>query len=337
MHASPVAGGPSVRRLVRAVLGTALVASLTLTGGPPAGAQSPTVAVTPATDLADWTYVRLTGSGFDPGASLEWYQCRGGAVDETDCDGFNADFIDADAAGEVDLVVPVDARIFLPDGTQVACRTDPAGCTIGVGFMVDAGEWPSATLDFDPALPLRPEVAATVDPAAGLVDGQTVRVRATNVLPRFETWAFQCLAGARSDGASSETGVRWGRMCHLDGEVRGVADLDTEAVELELTVHERFTTPFGDEIDCTTAPEGCEVLVAWGFSDQPDRRAVVPIRFAAQDQQPPVTEPPVTEPPTPTTVASRPPSPRPPSPRTPAPRPPAPPARPLSGAPSFTG
>jgi hypothetical protein len=307
------------RRLPRALLAAALVAGLTVIGGPPAGAQTPTVTVTPSTGLADWASVRISGSGFEPGALMEWYQCRGGAVDENDCDGFNADFIDADGGGEVDLVVPVDARIYLPDGTEVDCRTEPAGCVIGVGYMLEAGQWPTAALGFDPALPLRPVVEATAEPTSGLIDGQMVRVWVTNVLPRFETWAFQCLAGAREPGVGSEMGVRWGRMCHLDNEVRGVADLETETLDLEVTVRERFTTPFGDRIDCTTAPEGCEILVSWGFSDQPDRSASVPIRFAAQDQVPPPSTPPV------------------PAPEPPAPQPTAPPATPMPGRPDYTG
>ncbi len=186
------------RFVARVLAAGALVAGLTLVGGPPAGAQAPTVTVTPATGLTDWTYVRVTGSGFEPNALLEYFQCRGGAVDENDCDGYNADYVDADGAGDVDFVVPVDARIWLPDGTEVDCRTDPAGCEIGVGYMLDAGEWPEAALEFDPDAPLRPEVTATVTPATGLVDGQTVAVHAEHVLPRFETWVFQCAGRRRS-------------------------------------------------------------------------------------------------------------------------------------------
>ena len=305
------------RFIARALTATALVAGLTLAGGPPAGAQTPTITATPATGLTDWTYVRITGSGFEPGTLLEWFQCRGGAVTDADGDGYNADFIDTDAAGEVDLVVPVDARIWMPDGTEVDCRTDPAGCEIGVGFMADAGEWPEAPLEFDPTAPLRPGVTATVNPATGLTDGQTVSVHAEHVLPRFETWVFQCAAGAGA--ANNQLGVRWGRMCHLDNEVRGVAVLDTETLDVTIDVHERFVTPFGDQIDCTTAPGGCEILVSWGFSDQPDRRAVVPIRFASQS--------PTTTTSTSTTV----------TPTTTAPTPPARPAPPVTGRPAYTG
>ncbi|MBP7631745.1 MAG: hypothetical protein KA758_14920 [Acidimicrobiales bacterium] len=305
------------RFVARVLAAGALVAGLTLVGGPPAGAQAPTVTVTPATGLTDWTYVRVTGSGFEPNALLEYFQCRGGAVDENDCDGYNADYVDADGAGDVDFVVPVDARIWLPDGTEVDCRTDPAGCEIGVGYMLDAGEWPEAALEFDPDAPLRPEVTATVTPATGLVDGQTVAVHIEHVLPRFETWVFQCAGGAGAAG--SATGVRWGRMCHLDNEVRGVADLETETLDLTIDVHERFVTPFGDQIDCNLELEGCEILVAWGFSDQPDRRAVVPIAFAAEP--PPTTTSPTTAPPTT---------------RPTAPTPPARPAPPVTGRPAYT-
>ncbi len=306
--------------LIRLLAATALVATLTLVGGPPAGAATPTVTVTPATGLTDWTYVRVTGEGFEPNALLEYFQCRGGAVDENDCDGYNADYVDADGEGKVDFVVPVDARIWLPDGTEVDCRTDPAGCELGVGYMLDADEWPEAPLEFDPDAPLRPAVTATVTPATGLVDGQTVTVLAEHVLPRFETWVFQCAGGAGTGG--SAMGVRWGRMCHLDNEVRGVADLETETLELEIDVHERFTTPFGDQIDCNLELDGCEIVVAWGFSDQPDRMTAVPIAFATQ---PPPTAPPTTPTTPPTTT------------RPPAPTPPAPPAPPVTGRPAYTG
>jgi hypothetical protein len=147
-------------------------------------AAPPSVGVAPNTELVDFQQVQLTGTGFDGYTLLEWFQCRGGAVDENDCDGYNADFISVDPAGNVSDTIYVDARIYLPDGTEVDCRTDPAGCEVGVGFMMDADEWPEVALDFDPDAPLRPPVTATVTPDLDLLDGQRVALRGENLSNR---------------------------------------------------------------------------------------------------------------------------------------------------------
>ena len=293
---------------MRAAVALALVAGLTMVGGSPSAAE-PVITITPASGLTDWQYVRVQGSGFEPNTLMEYFQCRGGAVDENDCDGYNADFVDSDGAGNVDFTYPVDARIYLPDGTEVDCRTDPAGCEIGIGYMMDADEWPAAALPFDPTAPLRPLVTATATPDSGLEDGDVVTVHGAGVLPRFETWAFQCAAGD----------AMWGRRCNLDGESRGVADPGTETIDLGLEVHRRFVTPFGDQIDCDTAPGGCEIVLSWGFSNQPDRHATVALSFTGA---PPTTTASTVAPTPPTTVPAS---------------PSAPPAAPESGRPTFTG
>ena len=144
---------------------------------------------------------------------------------------------------------------------------------------------------------------------AAASDGAVVAVRGAGVLPRFETWAFQCAAGD----------AMWGRRCNLGGEIRGVADLETESIDLALEVHRRFVTPFGDQIDCDTAPGGCEIVLSWGFSNQPDRHAAVALSFAAAPST------------TTTTIAM-------PGPTTTVPAgPSAPPAVPVTGRPDFTG
>jgi hypothetical protein len=263
----------------RAAGALALAVGLTVALGPPGAAQpappGPTVSVTPSSGLVDFQFVRVTGSGFEPNALLEYFECRGGAVSEADCDGFNADFVDADGAGNVDFTIPIDARIYLPDGTEVDCRTDPAGCEIGVGFMLDADEWPEAALGFDPAAPLRPVVTATADPSTGLRDGDVVALHGENLSFREEAFAFLCAVG---DAAPGE-------RCDIDRLVRGVPDQDG-SVDLALEVHHRFDAPLAGTVDCTVAPGGCQIVVSWSFFGPPDRRASVPVSFA---EKPPPT------------------------------------------------
>lgn len=256
------------RRRVALLAAIALCASLGTTSGPAGAGGTGTLAVTPNVALVDFQRVVLSGTGLEPGLH-EWYQCRGGAVDASDCDGSNADFISVAADGTTSEVIYVDARIFLPDGSAVDCRTDPAGCTLGVGFMAEAGQWPSVALAFDPDAPLLPVVTGAVTPADGLVDDQTVTVTGAHLSFREEAFAFVCGAG------TGPVGTR----CDLDQMVRTVPDADGAAT-LSLRVRARFTSPLGGTVDCRATPT-CEVVVSWGFAPPPDRTAAVPIRFAA--------------------------------------------------------
>jgi hypothetical protein len=282
-----------------------------------------TVEVSPNADLVDFQAVHVTGTGFDGETLLEIFQCRGGAVSERDCDGYNAFFADVGEGGRVDETFYVDARIWLPSGVPVDCRTAPEGCEIGVGFLGDADEWPEAALHFDPNAPLRPVVSATVTPSAGLQDGQVVQVHGEHLSPREEGFAYLCGPGSGIPGT----------RCDLDRAVRGVPGPDG-TLDLELAVQSRFTTPFEDEVDCTTASGGCEVVVAWGFTGPPDRTTAVPVSFGSSEPTTTTTmRPTTTTRPSTTTTTMRPST----STTRPMPRPPATAAKPIRKAARFTG
>lgn len=303
-----MAGSRHRGRTFAAGMAAALASALpAIVAPPPAAALTATLSVA-ETDLVDFQPVHVTGSGFDGWTLLEVYECRGGAVDEFDCDANNAFFIDVDENGDVDDTFYVDARIYLPDGTEVDCRTDPAGCVVGVGFLVDVDEWPTAALDFDPTAPLKPVVTGEVTPSTDLVDGQVVQLAAHNLSPREETYARVCAIG------TDDVGYR----CDLDNEAWGVSDANGDA-DGELTVYPTFRTPLGVDVDCLDPATSCAVELTWGYDPPPDRRAVVPIEFRA-DEPPPTT--------TPTTPTTAPPS---------APTGTAPAAQPVAAAPTFTG
>ena len=300
-----MAGSRHRGRTFAAGMAAAMASALpAIVAPPPAAALNASVSVA-ETNLVDFQPVQVTGSGFDGWTLLEVYECQGGAVDESDCDADNAFFIDVDG-GTVDDTFYVDARIYLPDGTEVDCRTDPAGCVIGVGFLVDVDEWPTDALDFDPTAPLKPVVTGEVDPSTDLVDEQVVQVAAHDLSPREETFARVCVPG------TDDVGYR----CDLDNEARGVPDAEGDATG-ELAVHPTFRTPLGVDIDCLDPGTACAVELTWGYDPPPDRRAVVPIEFRA-DEPPPTSTPTTTAPPsTPTGTA--------------------PAAQPVAAAPTFTG
>lgn len=289
------------RKIARLVAAAALVIPLTMAIGPASAAGTGTLTVTPNGALVDFQRVELTGVGLEPGLH-EWYQCRGGAVDESDCDGYNADFISVGEDGTTREVVYVDARIYLPDGTEVDCRTDPAGCVLGVGFMAEAGQWPTVPLRFDPAAPLLPEVTATVAPSSGLVDDQAVTVRGEHLSFREEAFAYLCTDG------SGAVGTR----CDIDRMARTVPDAHGRAT-VSLEVRSTFTPPLSTEaVDCRAPDTPCFVVLGWSFDPPPDRQAHVPVSFAPL---PPTTTTTTTS----TTTTSTPSSPVAPPPATPVP------------------
>jgi hypothetical protein len=245
--------------------------------GPPG-----TLTVSPNGDLVDFQRVDLSGVGLEPGLQ-EWYQCRGEPTDASDCDGYNSDFIYVQGDGTVTEEIYVDARIFLPDGSEVDCRTDPAGCVIGVGFLEDAGDWPTVALAFDPEAPLRPVVVATVEPSTDLEDDQVVTVRAQHLSFREDMYAYLC---ADDDGPP-------GTRCDIERMVQTVPDADG-SITVDLEVRSTFEPPLGGSVDCTADGTTCHVFVAWGFYPPVDRRTEVPVSFA--QAPPPVPPPPAPAP-----------------------------------------
>ncbi len=204
-----------------------VIGALGLGAGPtqagPTQPPTPTVTVTPDTGLTDFMPVRVTGTGFDGQSLLEGYQCRGGAVNEFDCDPSNAYFVDVAPDGTVDYETYVDARIYTQDGVEVDCRTDPAGCVIGVGFIIDAGDWPQTPIAFDPDAPLQPAVEATVTPDRDLTDGQVVTVTGQHLSFREESTAYVCVDGPGEPG----------ERCDIDRRASGVPDAEG-TIELDL-------------------------------------------------------------------------------------------------------
>jgi LPXTG-motif cell wall-anchored protein len=269
-------------RFVGAVVLFAAAASAGFLPTPAGAANGKSITATPSTGLVDGQTVRIEGTGWQPYELLEIFECAGDSIDEMRCDPRNGFQFDADGSGHVRFDFPVDARIYLgPEGTtEYDCRTEPAGCRIGVGLMLEHANSAFATLTFDPAAPLLPVVTATVDPATGLVDGQTVSVHAANLTDFEAGWIFQCRTG---DGP---------RVCDHDRAVNLKPEPDG-TLATELTVHAAFRAPLGDAADCLVAPGACSVVVSWGFAWVPDRIAEVPLTFAPV---PTTTVPPATSP-----------------------------------------
>ena len=267
------------RRSIVFIIGVVVTATTVSIVGPAHANVVPATAVlgaNPSSGLVDFQPVQVTGTGFPASTILEIFECRGGAVDEFGCDPTNVFIVDTDPTGAVNTTFYVDARIYVQGGSQeVDCRTDPAGCILGVGFVVDADQAATLPISFDASAPLRPPVSATVTPDHNLVDGQTVMVHGEHLSPREEAFA-SCARREPLRSANDATSTSWyARIPAPDG-----------SIDLQLAGRSRFTAPLGPIVDCTIAP-GCVVLVSWGLALTADRTALVPVTFAPPPSAPP--------------------------------------------------
>ena len=228
------------------------------------------ITATPSTGLVDGQIVRIEGGGFAPYTHYEIFECAGDSVDEHRCDPRNAFELDSDGTGHVRFDFAIDARIYLgPDGTtSYDCRTAAAGCRIGVGLMLEHANSAFAMLHFDPSALLLPPVSATVTPATGLVDGQTVTVHGAHLSDREAGWVIQCKTG----GAP--------KACDLDHAVQLKPQADGTLTTALHACTPGSSAPLGAVVNCLAANAECSVVVSWGLAFVADRVASVPLAFA---------------------------------------------------------
>lgn len=262
---------PLARRGWKGLAALLLLSGMVTAAPAPAEAQPPPGAWLsgwPTTELVDGQRVGVSGYEFEPNSHLEIFQCRGGAVDERDCDGYTVASFDVDADGSFHMEFRIDTRFFLPSGDPVDCRTVPEGCEIGVGFVADADQWPEIELHFRPDVQPDPWVHISAWPTTGLKDGDVVKIHGEKLSAQEEAFAYLCRSG-RGDLRA---------RCDLDRMVKGVPEVHG-SINLQLTVRPRFTTPLGNDIDCTTVAGGCEVVISAGFGTPPDRWSAEAVSF----------------------------------------------------------
>ncbi|MGH9259931.1 MAG: neocarzinostatin apoprotein domain-containing protein, partial [Acidimicrobiales bacterium] len=259
-----------MRRLVAiAVVGTATA----LPGVTSAGAGSgnaraaaqvaePTITVDPATGLVDGEVVAVTGADFVSGSWIEVAQCPAGAPSFESCALGNSSSTVVDAAGTFSAELTLDALPAL-DGVAVDCRQAGA-CVIGV--TTDWSDLVTAPLAFAPDGPLLPPPTLQVTPSDGLVDGQVVRLSASNVRPPY-AFALQCAADPQS----------MFQDCDLESLV-DVAVGDDRTVSADFAVGAIIATDTRGQVDCRQAP-GCVVMVTSSFVGTDRHRATAPLGF----------------------------------------------------------
>lgn len=134
--------------------------------------------VSPNTDLVDGQQVRVRGSGYEPGTTLELRQCEAPFRGPEDCFETNVRFPTTDQAGNFATRFPVRRVIRTFNDSRVDCAASEGACVL-VAFPV--GEPAAAEvvpLSFDPDVPAMAPLQAefTVD-LVNEVDPRTGDVR----------------------------------------------------------------------------------------------------------------------------------------------------------------
>ncbi|MEU8776817.1 neocarzinostatin apoprotein domain-containing protein [Streptomyces sp. NPDC048606] len=252
--------------LGRAGLVAALAAAGLAAGGPvSAEPAAPSLVVKRTAGLLDGDVVDFTVKGGPPKAYVWVELCAPDTV-----------------AGACDEDTGRQFRV-LPDGTlplspkklyaQLAtgagtydCRTADAAHPCRLALTDNTGAvLTTVALRFRPGGALEAAPTVRVDPAEGLVDGQSVKVTGRGYEPRYHSVVLECVAGA-----TEATG------CRTRG--RPPATTDQGRLDEELTLSVTFTTNDGRAVDCRVAP-GCE-LVVFGTRVRGPRSVSHPLHFA---------------------------------------------------------
>jgi hypothetical protein len=232
------------------------------------GAEGVTLTVSPSTGLVDGQSVEVRVEGLDrlPGAQLA--MCRGDLQEPVGLEQCDASVFGFPKAAEADQMVVVSAALRLSGrGTPYDCAAEPAGCILAVGVTGPRVRGVAVPLEFVPgtAEQVGDEVMS-IEPATGLVDGQSIQVSATGLAPNRLYWLSTC-AVATDDGSICSS---------VDpASVSGIAD-STGSLSAEVVVGSVVWSLQDGVVDCTV--RGCRVQV---LTDAFSPAAVsAPIAFA---------------------------------------------------------
>lgn len=160
----------------------------TASASPPPEARA--ITATPSTDLVDGQEVAVAGTGWPAGDELWITVCATGT---NHCGGTSADVVTGPDGAFATTVRPR-VRFTGPDLYPVDCLASP--CEVRARPDTSLNRSAGQAIAFDPSAPRLPPPTIAVEPAADLVDGQTVTVTGDGYGPDQRYWVAQCPASA---------------------------------------------------------------------------------------------------------------------------------------------
>ena len=207
---------------------------------------APVVTVTPTTDLVHLQPLTVTGRGFSPGASITVAQCQGGVASPERCDGSAAAYLNADTTGAWTATLVV-RRIIRTYAEDVDCTTAPGACAIVAANVSDYAESAAVDIAFDPTVPPPPPPVVTVTPSTALTHNQIVIVTGSGFAPHSPISIVECVAGSSTPEDCDYTTDPYKETG------------DAGHFRVKYRVRRVISTYTSGVVDCTEAPQGCEL------------------------------------------------------------------------------
>lgn len=243
--------------------------------GTPVGtaATTPSVTVSPASDLLDGQVVHVTGAGGSAGSFVSVDLCASGSTGFETCAVGTRAFpsLDADGAFAIDLLLEAASETHA--GAELDCRVAP-GCELQTSFF-DTGTTVVTPLAFRPDAPLLPPPTIAASPATDLVDGTIVHVTGAGFGASQNVEVLQCTAGALDRTGCDQTGFT------VSADTSGAINADLDVAAL--------IEGFGTPVDCRSA--ACELVASRGsftFDARRVARAALAFRPDGPLRPPPV-------------------------------------------------
>lgn len=168
-------------------------------GGPTDGTESVglPVIVEPATGLVDGQTVSVSGQGFPAGVEVGVVMCTREAGREHGARGVSACNIGHVARGTTDgqglVTVQFEVRRLQSlDGREIDCAEEPGRCIVGMGMISDYDQSGGFAVDFDPSVALPDPPTVALSETDGIVDGETLELTVTGLVPRSHVFVQQC-------------------------------------------------------------------------------------------------------------------------------------------------
>jgi hypothetical protein len=240
--------------------GGRIVSSAPLTFAPPA-----TLTVEPAEGLLDGETMTVTGTNIPPG-TFRLHHCAG-----QDCD--EGQLVTVDPTGALDAELPAQQRVRATSQRYVYCRSQ---CVV---------DFAAAGLDLPTAGYTMAEGQVTVVPSDGLVDGQTVEVTGSDLMPTYAGPTFGVFptggwALTQCDAAVLDAPSLLGVFTHCAAPpLTRPVTVDASTLDATLDVAATITKILGGTTDCTT-PEACVAGLVRFEQDATLTTHLTPLAFA---------------------------------------------------------
>jgi hypothetical protein len=217
------------------------------------GSQAtPTVVVTPSTDLLNNQTVVVTGSGFAANASIGGAVCNDVGEGGNACDTGNVLLTTANATGGFSVEFTVRRILHTANGT-VDCASAVQVCHFGVANLANQeAEHVNVPLGFDTTAPLPPPPTLLAGPTTGLVDGESIALFGAKFVASVDVYFFQCV----QPGVQTSCMYLGSTLADANGGF--ITTMSVHRVVMQL--------PFLS-VDCAAAPDDCS-LVATSAADQ---------------------------------------------------------------------